>query len=82
MIGVSMTINGEVRASGMSSAVLGNPANSVAMLARMLYEKEQGKIKKGSIILTGGITEAVLLKKGDHVVTDYDHLGKVSFQVN
>ncbi|PKG23344.1 2-keto-4-pentenoate hydratase [Niallia nealsonii] len=81
LIGVSMTINGELRASGKSSAVLGNPANSVAMLANMLYEEEKGKIKKGSVILTGGITEAVLLKKGDHVITAYEGMGDVSFHV-
>jgi 2-oxo-3-hexenedioate decarboxylase len=80
-IGVSMTINGEIRASGVSSAVLGNPANSVAMLASMLYEEKKEKIKKGSVLLTGGITEAVLLKKGDSVLTEYDGMGEVSFHV-
>lgn len=80
-IGVLMTINGELRVSGVSSAVLGNPANSVAMLANMLCNKGKGKIEKGSVILTGGITEAVLLKKGDHVITEYDSMGDVSFHI-
>ncbi|WP_079507547.1 2-keto-4-pentenoate hydratase [Mesobacillus jeotgali] len=80
-IGVSMSLNGEIRASGVSSAVLGNPANSVALLAKMLYEEKKEKMKKGSVILTGGITEAVLLKKGDHVITEYEGMGEVSFQV-
>lgn len=80
-IGVSMRINGEIRASGVSSAVLGNPANSVAMLASMLYEEKREKIKKDSVILTGGITEAERLEKGDLVITDYDGMGEVSFYV-
>jgi 2-oxo-3-hexenedioate decarboxylase len=80
-IGVSMIINGEIRGSGVSSAVLGNPANSVAMLASMLYEEKKEKIKKGSVILTGGITEAALLKKGDQVITEYDGMGEISFHV-
>lgn len=81
LIGVSMSINGEIRASGVSSAVLENPANSAAMLASMLYEEKKEKLKKGSVILTGGITEAALLKKGDHVITEFDGMGRISFHV-
>ncbi|WP_264740799.1 2-keto-4-pentenoate hydratase [Cytobacillus firmus] len=81
LISVSMTINGEIIENGVSSAVLGNPANSVALLANMLYEVKKEKIKKGSIILTGGITEAAQFKKGDHVITEYDGMGEVSFYV-
>ncbi|WP_375088746.1 2-keto-4-pentenoate hydratase [Peribacillus sp. RS7] len=81
LLGVSIDINGEVRARGESSAVLGNPANSVAMLASMLYAEGRKKIKKGSVILTGGITEAVLFEKENHVIAHYDHMGEVSFYV-
>ncbi|MFD0050488.1 2-keto-4-pentenoate hydratase [Actinomycetes bacterium NPDC127524] len=81
-IEATMAMNGEVRACGKSSAVLGNPANSVAMLSAMLHEEKKGKIKKGSVILTGGMTEAVFLKKGDHVITEYDQMGQVSFQIH
>ncbi|PLS17415.1 4-oxalocrotonate decarboxylase [Bacillus sp. M6-12] len=80
-IKVSMIINGELRASGVSSAVLGSPANSAAMLANMLYTDGQRKIEKGSVILTGGITEAVMLKKGDHVITQYESMDTVSLEV-
>lgn len=44
-------------------------------------EEEKGTIKKGSVILTGGIMEAVLLKKADHVITEYEGMGNVSFHV-
>lgn len=78
---VTLCINGEIKAHGLSTAVLGNPANSVAMLAKMLYKNGKRKIPTGSIILTGGITEAVLLNKGDHVITNYDRMGNISFNV-
>lgn len=80
-IGVTLSINGEIKANGTSAAVLGNPANSVSMLANMLFNNERGKIPKGSIILTGGITEAILLTKGDHVTSKFDGMGEVSFYV-
>ncbi len=81
LIGVTLSVNGEIRANGVSTSVLGHPANSVAMLANMLWSNGKGKIPKGTIILTGGITEAILLNKGDYVTSKYDGLGDVSFHV-
>lgn len=64
--GVVMEINGEVRAIGAGAAVLGHPAASVAMLANFLAERGEA-IPAGTLILTGGVTEAVAVKPGDHV---------------
>jgi 2-oxo-3-hexenedioate decarboxylase len=80
-VGVTLYINGELKANGMSAAVLGNPANSVAMLANMLFSHGKGKIPKGSIVFTGGITEAILITKGDHVTSKYDGMGEISFYI-
>lgn len=80
VIGVNLKINGELKDSGTSAAVLGNPVNSVARLARML--SEEGKvIKAGEPVLTGGITAAHLIEKGDHVAVKYSGIGEVSFFV-
>ncbi|WP_245947268.1 2-keto-4-pentenoate hydratase [Bacillus taeanensis] len=78
---VKMKINGDLAADGVSSAVLGNPAVSAAMLANMMAGSGKGKIRKGSIILTGAITEAVLLHKGDHITAKFGGMGEISFQV-
>nr|WP_238933442.1 fumarylacetoacetate hydrolase family protein [Brevibacillus choshinensis] len=80
-IGVTLCTNGEQRAEGVGAAVLGNPAISVAMLANMRYSHGMGKLAKGSMILSGAMTEAVMLKKGDHVTASYAKMGEVSFQV-
>jgi 2-oxo-3-hexenedioate decarboxylase len=80
-IGVTLSINGEVKSKGISAAVLGNPVNSVAMLANMLYTDGKGKLPKNTIILTGGITEAIVLTKEDHVKSTYEGMGDVFFQV-
>lgn len=80
VVGVTLIINGEIRALGAGAAVLGHPANSVARLANMLSEKGE-KVKAGQPILTGGITEAVALARGDYVVAKYGGLGEVSFLV-
>lgn len=80
VIGVNLKINGELKDSGTSAAVLGNPVKSVVRLAKML--SEEGKvIKAGEPVLTGGITAAHLIEKGDHVAVKYSGIGEVSFFV-
>ncbi|GAX90524.1 2-keto-4-pentenoate hydratase [Effusibacillus lacus] len=80
LVGVTLSINGEIKALGAGAAVLGHPANSVAMLANMLARKGE-KLRAGDVILTGGVTEAVLLTVGDTVSAKLDGLGEVSFTV-
>lgn len=80
LVGTTLTINGEIKELGAGAAVLGHPANSIAMLANMLAQKGE-KVKKGDIILTGGITGAVMLSKGDVVSGKFDGLGEVNFTV-
>src|SRR5690625_1137548 len=66
VIGVTLSVNGEIKALGAGAAVLGHPANSVARLANMLSKKGE-KVKAGEPILTGGLTAAVELSRGDYV---------------
>ena len=80
VVGTTLSINGEIKAIGAGAAVLGHPANSVASLANMLAEKGE-KVKAGEPILTGGLTEAVMLSPGDHVRMKCGGIGEVSFFV-
>ena len=80
VVGVTLSINGEIRSLGAGAAVLGHPAKSVARLANMLSKKGE-KVKAGQPILTGGITSAVRLSPGDFVNVKYGGLGDVSFFV-
>lgn len=76
-LGVALEKNGEVVAQGISAAVLGNPALSVAKLANLLAE-EGRELPRGSIIMSGGITVAVAVQPGDTAVCRIDALGTVS----
>lgn len=80
LIPAILSINGEIKESGAGSDVLGHPANAIAMLANMLA-KEGGKIRNGDVILSGALTSAVLLERGDVVQGKFDGLGEVSFIV-
>lgn len=78
-LGVVMEKNGVVVATASGAAVLGHPAQSVAMLANMLGERGQ-EIPAGTFIMTGGVTEAVAVDKGDNITVRYQHLGAISIR--
>lgn len=75
-LGVVMYKNGEVVEMGAGAAVLDHPAASVAMLAKMLNQRDE-EIPAGTFIMTGGITAAVLVQPGDAIVVRYQHLGDI-----
>ncbi len=78
-LGVVMEINGEIVQLGAGAAVLGHPATSIAMLANMMGER--GKtLKAGSYILSGAITAAMSVKKGDNVTVKFQDLGTLSMK--
>ncbi|MEM5386756.1 2-oxo-3-hexenedioate decarboxylase [Paraburkholderia phymatum] len=78
-LGVVMEKNGEIVATASGAAVLGHPAASVAMLANMLGARGQS-IPAGTLILTGGVTEAIAVNAGDVVTVRFQHLGCVSMR--
>ncbi|MGE8407576.1 MAG: 2-oxo-3-hexenedioate decarboxylase [Pseudomonas sp.] len=78
-LGVVLERNGRIVATASAAAVLGHPAQSVAMLANMLGERGR-EIPAGTLILTGGVTEAVTVEAGDNINVRFQHLGSVSMR--
>ena len=78
-LGVVMEINGEVVQLGAGAAVLGHPATAIAMLANMMGERGE-ILKAGSYILSGAITAAMSVKKGDNVTVKFQDLGTLSMK--
>lgn len=78
-LGVVMEINGDVVQLGAGAAVLGHPATSIAMLANMMGERGE-TLKAGTYILSGAITEAVGVQKGDNVTVKFQDLGALSMK--
>ncbi len=78
-LGVVMRINGEIVQLGAAAAVLGNPATSIAMLANMLSKRGE-ILKAGTFILSGAITAAVSVKKGDSVNVAFQDLGSLNMR--
>ena len=78
-VGVVMEKNGEPVACGAGAAVLGHPAAAIAALANHLGARGQ-EIPAGTFIMTGGVTEAIPVAKGDNVNVRFQDLGNVSFR--
>ncbi|NWG73675.1 MAG: 2-oxo-3-hexenedioate decarboxylase [Rubrivivax sp.] len=78
-IGVVLEKNGQIVSLGAGAAVLGHPAAAVAMLANHLGARGQ-EIPAGSLILSGGVTEAVAVEAGDHVRLRIQDLGSTSLR--
>ena len=76
-LGVVLEKNGQPVALGAGAAVLGHPAAAVAMLVNHLGRRGQS-LPAGSLVLSGGITEAVPVQAGDNVTLRIQNLGSVS----
>ncbi|MDE1947501.1 MAG: 2-oxo-3-hexenedioate decarboxylase [Burkholderiales bacterium] len=78
-LGVVMEKNGEPVAFGAGAAVLGHPAAALAMLANHLGARGES-IPAGTLILSGGITEAVAVHAGDHVCLRMQGMGSTGLR--
>ena len=78
--GASLARNGEIEESGVASAVMGNPINSVAWLANKLLELGLN-LEAGQIVLSGSFIRAIRFGAGDTLSATFDQLGDVTFGV-
>ena len=78
-VGVVLEKNGEHVALSAGAAVLGHPAAAIAMLANHLGRRSQ-EIPAGSLILSGGVTEAVAVNAGDNVTLRVQGMGSVGLR--
>ena len=76
LLGVVMRCNGELVGTAAGAAVMGHPAASIVALVRWLADTDQ-TLPAGSLVMTGGVTEAVAVHAGDHVTAQVQHLGTV-----
>lgn len=69
--------NNEKINSGLGSAVLGNPAFSVAWLANAL-SKYGVVLKKGEVVLSGALSGMLTAEKGNEYTANFSELGSIS----
>jgi len=74
-------INGVVAGTGLGSAVLGNPLNSIVWLSGKLAEFGLG-LKAGDIIMTGSFTRQFPISPGDAIRTEFSGIGAVEVSMS
>lgn len=78
-VGIVLEKNGQPVALGAGAAVLGHPAAAIAMLANHLGQRGQ-ELPAGTMILSGGVTEAIAVAPGDNVTLRVQDMGSVSLR--
>jgi 2-oxo-3-hexenedioate decarboxylase len=78
-LGLVVEKNGRVVEVGAGAAVLGHPASSLAMLANNLARRGE-TIPAGTFVMTGGITAAIGVERGDSIAARFQELGSVSMR--
>ena len=73
-LGVVLEKNGEPLAMAASAAVMGHPAEGVAMLVNVLHELGMD-LPAGSFVMSGAITEAFAVQPGDFICARFQELG-------
>ena len=74
LIGMVYTKNGNVESTAAGAAILGNPWEALAWLARR--SSGLGKpLKAGDMVLAGALADAVFVNPGDSVRVEFDRLG-------
>jgi 2-keto-4-pentenoate hydratase len=76
LVGMALSVNGELVDTGAGAAALGNPIRCVAWLANKLAEFGE-YLHAGDVVLAGALHRAVSIKKGDSVIAEFDRLGAV-----
>lgn len=74
--GVELLVGGEQRATGTGAAVLGHPADAVALLAEERADHGE-TLGAGEFVTTGSITEPVPIAAGETVAARFSSLGSV-----
>lgn len=77
---MTMEINGQIIHAGSSSAILGNPWESVVAASRLAHQYGE-VIEAGFYIMAGAATPAVYLERGQEVKVGVENLGAVSLSV-
>ncbi|MEQ9643545.1 MAG: fumarylacetoacetate hydrolase family protein [Alphaproteobacteria bacterium] len=77
---VAISVDGELRETGVGGNALGHPLNALSWLVHELARKGEG-LKAGDYVSTGTCTATVRVEKGQRAVATFGPLGEVELVV-
>jgi 2-oxo-3-hexenedioate decarboxylase len=72
-----LEVDGQIVDTATGAAVQGHPAEALALAANALGARGLA-LEPGWLVLTGGMTDAVPLRRGSRVAAHFSHLGSVT----
>ncbi|MGW3998825.1 2-keto-4-pentenoate hydratase [Amycolatopsis sp. NPDC004772] len=72
-----LEVDGQIVDTATGAAVLGHPAEALALAANALASRGVA-LEPGWLILTGGMTDAVPLRRGSRIAAHFSHLGSLT----
>ncbi|MEU7791289.1 MULTISPECIES: fumarylacetoacetate hydrolase family protein [unclassified Amycolatopsis] len=72
-----LEVDGQIVDTATGAAVQGHPAEALALAANSLAARGLA-LEPGWLVLTGGMTDAVPLRRGSRVAAHFSHLGSVT----
>jgi 2-keto-4-pentenoate hydratase len=76
LIGCVFRSHGEIVGTAAAGAAMGHPAAAVAWLVNTLGTRGH-YLRPGAVVLSGGLTTSVPLRRGSVVSAEFDGLGSV-----
>ncbi|MGH9009953.1 MAG: 2-keto-4-pentenoate hydratase [Acidimicrobiia bacterium] len=80
LVGMAITRNGQLAATGAGAAALGNPIQAVAWLANTLAPYGV-TLEAGRFVMTGALHAAFTAAAGDVIRAEFDRLGSVAVRM-
>ena len=77
---VTLSIDGEVKATGKGRNVDNGAIGATAWLANALAEKGRA-LKRGDYITRGSVTLPIPVEPGQHVVAEFSPLGRIQRRI-
>jgi len=77
--GVTVSVNGELEATGVGADIMGHPARSVAWLGNRLADLDE-RLMAGELVMSGGISAAIDIEAGDVFHVTFGEMGSVELR--
>lgn len=79
MEGVTVSVNGELEATGIGADIMGHPARAVSWLGNRL-EDVGGGLEEGELVMSGGISAAIDIEPGDVYHVNFANIGSLELR--
>ncbi|MFB3738996.1 MAG: 2-keto-4-pentenoate hydratase [Candidatus Velamenicoccus archaeovorus] len=80
-VGAVLTVDGELAGTAAGGAVMPDPASAVAWMARAALAAGDRGLRRGDLVLSGGLTAPIALERGMTVTVEIDRIGSASLRV-